>query len=192
MRGTMLQTEAWTYETLAACDRKQLEEIMLTGTAPDPEELEGYIYCGWNHEWVGTLSGRKFKKGFRKREGKPFGFNEICDQTGAAPTGEWKVAMHDGRPRQVGFFRVGATADEPVQRLNKPYRHTGHFNYDVKKNTWLNSPFKVIRDFVVLPNPGDHSLMLCKAYFQLGFPWLTLFYCYFLLGHRQKIDFEPW
>ena len=31
----MLKTEAWTYETLAACSRKQLEQIMLTGSAPE-------------------------------------------------------------------------------------------------------------------------------------------------------------
>jgi hypothetical protein len=47
----------------------------------------------------------------------------------------------------------------------------------------------VIRDFVVLPNPGDHGLLLGKAYLKLG---LSVFYSYFLLGHRQKIAFEPW
>ena len=87
----MLQTEAWTYDTLAECSRKQLEEILLTGTAPDPDELEGHIYCGWNHEWVGTLSGRKFKKGFRRREGRPFGYNELVHQDRDGHSGEWKV-----------------------------------------------------------------------------------------------------
>ena len=188
----MLQTDTWTYETLAACSRDELEQILRTGTAPDPDQLEGYIYCGWNHEWVGTLSGRKFKKGFRRREGRPFGYNEMVEQTGAAPTGEWKVRMKkNGRPRQLGFFRVGLTADEPVNALNRPYRHTGHLNYHVSANrSLINIPFRVIRDFAVLPNPGDHSLILCKAYFQLG-P-LRVFYCFFLLGHRQPIEFEPW
>ena len=97
----MLKTEAWTYETLAACSRKQLEQILLTGTAPDPEQLEGYIYCGWNHEWVGTLSGRKFKKGFRKREGRPFGFNEICEQNGAAPVCSTISLKPNGRPSRL-------------------------------------------------------------------------------------------
>ena len=50
----------------------------------------------------------------------------------------------------------------------------------------------MIRDFVVLPNPGDHGLMLCKAYLQFGFKWANVFYCYFLLGHREEIEFEPW
>jgi hypothetical protein len=33
----------------------------------------------------------------------------------------------------------------------------------------------------VLANPGDHGLLLGKAYVRLGFPWLTVFWCYFLI-----------
>ncbi|MGH2762592.1 MAG: hypothetical protein ACRDLD_08460 [Thermoleophilaceae bacterium] len=183
---------AWTFETLAAADRKTLEEVLLAGPPPDFDQLEGYIYCGWNHEWVGRLSGEKFKKGFRKREGRQFGYNEIVRQDRQGYRGEWEVELRDGRPIQVGYFRVGLIKDEPPQRLYRPYTHAGHFNYNVELNTWRNLPFRVIRDMVVLPNPGDHSLMLCKAYFQLGFRWLNLFYCYFLLGHRREIEHEPW
>ena len=64
-------------------------------------------------------------------------------------------------------------------------------NYDVAKNTWLNGPFRVIRDYAVVANPGDPGLILCKAYFQLLHPRLNLFYCYFLLGKREPIAFEP-
>lgn len=191
----MLDTEtttSWTFDSLARADRKALEEVLLTGAAPDLEELNGWIYCGWNHEWVGRLSGEKFKKGFRKKDGRNMGYNELVRQDGQGHDGEWKVRMKDGRPRQLGYFRVALVEDEPAEPLNRPYRHTGHFNYDVPINTGLNLPFRVIRDYVVLPNPGDHSLMLCKAFFQFGFEWANIFYCYFLLGHRQEIRFEPW
>lgn len=184
--------ETWTFETLAQADRGRLEELLRVGTAPDPEQLNGWIYCGWNHEWVGKLSGEKFKKGFRKRDGRNLGYNEIVRQDNQGYRGEWEVKLKDGRPRQVGYFRVSLVSDEEPEKLNEPYRHLGHLNYDVSINTGLNLPFRVIRDFVVLPNAGDHTLMLCKAYFQLGFPWLNVFYCYFLLGHRQQIEFEPW
>jgi hypothetical protein len=180
----------WTFETLAAADRKKLEEVLLGSQPPDFDQLEGYIYCGWNHEWVGRLSGEKFKKGFRRREGRPFGYNEIVRQDREGYRGDWEVKLEDGRPIQVGYFRVGLIRDEPPQRLYRPYQHAGHFNYNVDLNRWRNFPFRVIRDMVVLPNPGDHSLMLCKAYFQVGF--LHVFYCYFLLGHRQEIEHEPW
>lgn len=181
----------WTYESLAKVDRARLEEVLRTGTPPDPEQMNGYIYCGWNHEWVGNLSGEKFKKGFYKKDGKYLGYNEIVVQDRKGPAGEWKVEMRNGRPTQLAFFRVSYVRDEPVEQLNKPYRHLGHLNYNLLMNKGTNIPFKVIRDFSVLPNPGDHSLILCKAYFQV-FPWLNIFYCYFLLGHRQEIEFKPW
>lgn len=184
--------DVWTYESLAATDRTTLENLLRTGTPPDPDELEGYIYCGWNHEWLPQrLSGEKFKKAFRKKDGKPFGYNEIVRQDHKGPGGEWEVKLRDGRPRQVGFFRVGYVADEPPTKLNRRYPHTGFLNYAVALNTGLNRPFRVIRDFSVLANPGDPGLVLCKAYFQLLHPRLNLFYCYFLLGKRQPIEFEP-
>ena len=180
----------WTFESLAEADRDKLEEVVRTGTPPEYDRLEGFIYCGWNHEWVGRLSGEKFKKGFRRKDGRTLGYNEICRQDRQRYRGDWEVKLRNGRPIQVGYFRVGLIEDEPEQKLYRPYRHAGHFNYNVDLNTWRNLPFRVIRDMVVLPNPGDHELLLCKAYFQLAF--LHVFYCYFLLGHRQPIEHEPW
>ena len=189
---TTTAQDAWTYESLAAADRTTLENLLRTGSPPDPEKLEGFIYCGYNHEWVPKrLSGEKFKKGFRKKDGRPFGFNEIVRQDHKGPGGEWQVEMHEGRPRQVGYFRVGLVKDEPPTKLNRLYPHTGHLNYDVPRNTWLNWPFRVIRDYSVLANPGDHELILCKAYFQLLHPKVNIFYCYFPLGRREPIEFEP-
>jgi hypothetical protein len=182
----------WTFETLAAADRGKLEEVLKGGRPPDFEQLDGYIYCGWNHEWVGRLSGEKFKKGFRRKDGRAFGYNEIVRQDRQGYRGEWEVKLENGRPIQLGYFRVANISEESPQPLYRRYPNAGHFNYDVDVNTWRNLPLRVIRDFVVLPNPGDHGLMLCKAYFQLGFRWLNLFYCYFLLGHRQQIEHEPW
>ncbi len=187
-----MANQVWTYETLAQADRATLENVLLTGTPPDPEQLNGYIYCGWNHEWVGKLSGEKFKKGFYQKDGRNFGYNEIVIQDNQKFRGDWNVRMRNGRPIQVGYFRVSHVKDEPPQPLYRPYTHLGHFNYNVPMNTGLNVFFRVIRDFVVLPNAGDHSLMLCKAYFQFFFPWLNMFYCYFLLGHRKKIEYLPW
>jgi hypothetical protein len=182
----------WTFETLAAADRGQLEELVKGGAPPDFEQLEGYVYRGWNHDWVGWISGRKFRKGFRRREGRPFGYNEICRQDRQGYHGEWEVKLKDGRPVQLGYFRVSNISDEPPQPLYRRYPHAGLFDYDVDLNTRGRLPMRVIRDFAVLPNPGDHGLVLSKAYFQFGFPWLNVFYCYFLLGHRQPIEHEPW
>lgn len=190
---TATAQQVWTYDTLAHADRKTLERVLTTSAPPDPDDLEGFIYCGWNHEWLPQrLSGEKFKKGFRRKDGRPFGYNEMCRQDHKGPGGVWEVVKNDdGTNRQLGFFRVGLVKDEPPTRLNRKYAHAGHLNYDVAKNTGLNLPFRVIRDFSVLPNPGDPELILCKAYFQLLTPKLNLFYCYFLLGKREPIVHEP-
>lgn len=179
---------AWTFETLAAADRKTLEEVLLAGTPPDFEQLEGHIYCGWNHERVARLTGEKFKKGFRRRDGRQLGYNEIVRQDGEGYRGEWQLKLENGQPVRVGYFRVGPVEDEPPQRLYRPYVHAGLFNYNVDLNKWRNFPLRVIRDVVVLPNPGDNSLVLGKAYLRLAF--LHIFYSYFVLGHRREIEHE--
>lgn len=184
----------WTYETLAQASREEMENILLTGTAPDIEQLNGYIYCGWNHEWIGTLSGKKFKKGFMKKNGSNMGYNEIVIQDGKEYLGEWKqrINKNTGKPTQLGYFRTSYVKDEPPIKLYRPYTHLAHFNYNISgMHKIYHSFFRVIRDFVVLPNKDDHSLMLCKAYLRI-FPFLNIFYCYFLLGHREKIKYLPW
>jgi hypothetical protein len=187
----MMMGTPWTYETLAQADRATLENVLINGTPPNMEELVGQIYCGWNHEWVGTLSGRKFKKGFYKKDGQVYGYNELVAQDGQGYRGEWQVRMKNARPIQLGYFRTSLVKNEPRERLNQPYQHLGLFDYNLPMNGGINLFFRVIRDFVVLPNKDDHSLILCKAYLQF-LPRLNVFYCYFLLGHGEAIKFEPW
>jgi hypothetical protein len=69
--------------------------------------------------------------------------------------------------------------------------HLAHFNYDLPIHKLTLSFFRVIRDFVVLPNEDDHSLMLCKAYLRIS-ENINIFYCYFLLGHPEEIRYLPW
>ena len=182
----------WTYDTLAQADNETLEQVLLDCGPPDPEQLNGYIYCGWNHEWAaGVVSGQKFKKAFWPKDGKNLGYNEIVIQDHKKHQGDWEVQMVHGRPNQLGYFRVSMTKDEPPEKLYEPYLHTAHFNYDLPLNDGVNAFFRLVRDFVVLPNADDHTLMLCKAYLHFG-PTTDLFYCYFLLGHRKPIEYFAW
>lgn len=180
----------WTFETLAAADRARLEDVLRAGTAPDPEQLDGWSYRGFNHEPIAKLSGVKFKKSFDKMDGESFGYNELVRQDNRGYRGEWEPKLKDGRPRRIGYFRVARLADRPPERLYRHYRHLALLDYNVSLNTGLNLPLRVIRDVVALPNPGDHGVVLGKAYLQLGFPWLSVFYSYFVLGHRERIEAE--
>lgn len=184
----------WTFETLTAADGATLENILLTGKPPDWEQLNGYIYNGWNHEAVSRrISGEKFKKGFLKKpDGKVHGYNELVDQDNTGLQGEWKTHLENGKPTHLGYFRIAMVKDEPPQKLFRPYMHLGYFDYNVPENVWTTTTFlRVVKDFIVLPNPGDHTLLLCKAYLNV-FPWLNIFYCYFMLGRREPIKYKPW
>ncbi len=102
-----MASQIWTYESLAQASSQELENILRTGTAPDLEQLNGYIYCGWNHEWIGNLSGKKFKKGFMKKDGANFGYNETVIQDRDGFGGEWKQNIPaGGKPFQLGYFRT--------------------------------------------------------------------------------------
>lgn len=186
----------WTYETLGRADNATLEEIMRTAQPPDLDQLDGKIYAGWLHGWRGKVSGifygRKFKKAFLRRYDVLHGYNERGHDDGEGPGGEWRVRMRDGRPIQLGYYRCAYVEDEPYQKLFRNYEHAAYLNYNLPhmNKGFSNTLSRVIRDFMVLPNEGDHSLMLVKAYFQF-FPWLTIWHSYFLLGHPEDITFPP-
>jgi hypothetical protein len=188
-----MASKPWTYTSIAKCDKDELESILKNSPPPDFDQMEGYIYCGWNHEkGASLLSGEKFKKGFHKKAGKRYGFNEAVIQDFKGPLGEWETRQHDGKNVQLGFFRCSMTKDEKPTANVKRYKHTAHLNYDLKTmNTGTNVIFRPVRDYAVLPNPGDHSLVMCKAYFHLA-PGVEVFYCYFFLGNREPITQFPW
>jgi hypothetical protein len=137
-----------TWEELTGADRRVLEEVMRTGATPDIDQLLGHTYRGLNSGLVPRITGRKFRKVFHEHEGRPFGHN---------------VVDRRGKPVEIGWFSI------------RPEGRLVHFDYNVKQNGGLNFPLRGIQDFVVLPNPGDHTLVLGKAYF------LKLRVAYFVL-----------
>ena len=185
--------KAWTFESVAQADRKTLEHILRTGTAPDMEQMVGHIYRGYTQQRLAaTLTAQKYKKGFYKKDGEIFGYNELVVQDKKGYQGEWKNIMKKGRPIQIGYFRTSLVKDEPPEKLNKPYMHLGYWDYNISMNKAVqNLPFRVIRDFAVLPNEGDHSVILCKAYLKVA-TGIHFFTTYFMLGHPEEIKYPPW
>ncbi|MFL5805275.1 MAG: hypothetical protein ACJ8CR_26480 [Roseiflexaceae bacterium] len=175
--------EVWTFESLAAVDTATLERVLLAGTAPDPAHLNDYVYHGWNHEPLAALTGRKFKKGFFQRDGRNLGYNLAVVQDNQGYRGEWRAPPGDGQP--FGYYLDVALAQEPIQPFARDYPRAGMLNYDIELNRWRDLPLRLLRDVVVLPNVGDHELVLGKAYAYL-FPWLNIFVSYFILGHRER------
>jgi hypothetical protein len=115
---------------------------------------------------------QKFVKTFRREDGGHWGHNLVVRQDGQAPGGAWELKLADGRPVTQGHYRV------------TPEDRTLHLDYDVGRNRGLELPLRVIQDFVVLANPGDHDLMLGRANFRLG-P-VRFFVCFFQLEVRRE------
>jgi hypothetical protein len=179
----------WTYELLAQADRKTLEDVLLAAQAPDPAQLNGYVYDGYNHDRLGQLAAKKFRKAFYQKDHLLHGFNQVVMQDGQHYTGKWHVRMKQGKPALQGFYRVTFVKDEPPQKHSAAYGHLAYFNYNIDLNPRWNVIMRSIRDYVGLPNAGDHSLLLGKAYLQLA-PRLHIFASYFILGHPQTLDGE--
>jgi hypothetical protein len=177
----------WTFELLAQADRKTLEDVLLAAPAPDPAQLNGRVYDGYNHEWLPQLFAGKFRKAFYQQEHTLYGFNQVVLQDRQHYRGEWRTQMKDGKPALQGFYRVTFAKDEPLQKHFAPYRRLAYFNYNIDLNPRWNIPMRSIRDYVGLPNAGDHSLLLGKAYVQLA-PQLTIFASYFILGRPLMLD----
>jgi hypothetical protein len=97
--------------------------------------------------------------------------------------------MKHGKPAVQGFYRVTFAKDETPSLVSASYKHLVYFNYNIDLNPRWNVPMRSIRDYVGLPNEGDHSLLLGKAYLRIA-PRLHIFASYFILGHPQTLDGE--
>jgi hypothetical protein len=139
---------AWTWDTLTTTDTAALKELMRSGATPDPAAIAGRTYEGLNRGLVPKLTGERFQKVFH--EGEPVGHN---------------VVERRGEPTELGWFTIGVTG------------RTMRFDYDEPRNGGLLFPIRALKDDVVLPNPGDHDLLLGKA------RWLGLHVAYFVLRY---------
>jgi hypothetical protein len=170
----------WTFEELARADKTTLEEVLIESRAPDPEILKGRRYDGYNHDWLGQRSGRKFRKFFMKKDGIIYGINHLMEQDKDGYLGEWKPRIADGKPAERGYFRVMYVRDITQTKLSLPYRHLTYFDYNVGLNPQRDILARAVRDFVGLPNENDYNLLLGKAYLHFA-SWLDVFASYFLL-----------
>jgi hypothetical protein len=143
---------AWTWDQLATADSADLEEVMRTGATPEIGQLLGHTYRGLNSGLVPRVTGEKFKKVFYEEGGRPFGHNLVVRQDHQRPGGEWELKTENGEPVRIGWFSL------------RPEGRMVRFDYNVKQNSGLNLPLRGIQDFVVLPNPGDHTLVLGRAH----------------------------
>jgi hypothetical protein len=142
---------SWTWETLTTAGKGTLKRVFDEGATPDIEALLGGTYDGLNIGLLPRITGRRFKKLFYLRDGEPFGHN---------------IQEKRGQPVELGWYRV------------RPDGRAVRIDYDVSQNRGLYVALRRLQDRIVLPNPGDHELVLGDA------RYLGLHVAYFVLRRR--------
>jgi hypothetical protein len=126
----------WTWDTLTRADGATYKDLMRAGGTPDPQRILGDSFRGLNRGLLPKLTGERFRKVFHTEAGEPVGHN---------------VVDRGGHPVELGWFRVGVTG------------RAMRFDYNDSRNRGLYLPLRGLKDDVVLPNPGDHDLLLGRA-----------------------------
>jgi len=155
----------------------ELGALMAAGRAPAPESLAGWEFRGWNHPPLLALLGiRKFVKGFFLADGLE-GYNRPPRQDGF--DAEWTGA---GAP--FGFYRVVPPA-APDLRLPDSLL----LDYGASPRNAFWKPERLLRDYLVQPDPSEPDVFLGLATLALGpaRPAAN----YFLLERLGKGEWRP-
>jgi hypothetical protein len=153
-----------TYRSLCETPFWELERTFREGHKPDPADLEGFEFRGFNTPFFARFLGiRKFKKGFYRTDRTTVlldGYNVRCKQNG--PGEAWVDVVRRGEPVRHGFYGVtqpgGADALYPNALL---------IDYSLGKNPSYD-PARFLRDYLVQVDPDNRDLFLGKAYVAVG------------------------
>lgn len=155
----------------------ELDGLMAAGRAPSEESLAGWEFRGWNHPPALALLGiRKFVKGFFRADGLE-GYNRPPRQDGF--DAEWTGA---GEP--FGFYRVGAPR---APDLLFPRSLLLDYGASPRNPSW--KPERLLRDYLVQPDPNEPDVLLGLATLALGpaRPATN----FFLLERMRKAEWRP-
>lgn len=165
------------FARMRSMSARELDALMAAGRAPSPESLAGWEFRGWNHPRALALLGiRKFVKGFFAGDGLE-GYNRPPRQDGF--DAEWTGA---GKP--FGFYRVGAPA-APDLKLTSALL----LDYGASPRNAFWKPERLLRDYLVQPDPDEPDVLLGLATLALGpaRPATN----YFLLERMAKAEWRP-
>lgn len=169
------------YEALTRKSNAELGALFDASAAPDPRALVGYEWRGFNTprftRWLGI---QKFIKGFFEIDGAVEGYNLRVPQNGLS--GAWTAQPMPEAPSAFGFFTV-----------NQPRSSETLLDYGAsRRNRWWridDVSMKVIRDYLVIPDPKHPEILLGKALLQIG-PF-RIFSNYFVIEKLRRAVWEP-
>lgn len=139
---------------LVQAPARRLESLLAGSAAPALETLSGYEFRGWNTPWYCSALGiRKFIKGFCGAEG----YNIPARQNGLH--GDWLHKPSAETPKRFGFYALGRGPLHPQALL---------LDYGANPRNPGLAPERLLRDYLVQPDPARPDVLLGKAYLALG------------------------
>lgn len=160
-----------TFAELARLDPEALENVFVAAATPRLDMLPGWEWRGWNQPFFTKLLGiQKFIKGFFDGPAGVEGYNIPVRQGGFVDGWHKK-----GRP--FGFYEVSLQGDALL------------LDYGASKRNAAWKPERVLRDYLVQPEPGNEDLLLGKAFLHLGGP--RVFSNFFILERLAKTPWKP-
>jgi hypothetical protein len=149
---------------LARSSDAQLEKILRASKAPALESLVGYEWRGSNISWRIKLLGlQKFIKGFFREAESVVGYNIPVQQNGLDQP--WLDRPTLESPKRFAFYLVTQVDRESVDNL---YPKAILLDYGASHRNPANGIERLLRDYVVQPDPNNPDLLLGKAYLAVG------------------------
>ena len=154
------------YTELTQRSNRELEEIFRKGIMPAAESLVDHEWRGFNTPAFARLLGiQKFIKGFfRVSANDPVeGYNIPVKQNGL--DSPWQHKPSADAPKRFGFYHVYPV--RPEDRENH-YPEALLLNYGISPRNPAYRVERLLRDYLIQPDPDNPDILLGKAYLAVG------------------------
>jgi len=145
----------------------------------------GFEWRGYNMAWHTRLLGiQKFIKGFFQEGDRVEGYNILVQQNGMDKP--WLHRPTLDAPKRFGFYYVAQVDRESADNL---HLEAILLDYGASPRNAVYGVERLLRDYVVQPDPQNPDLLLGKAYLALGA--LRLPSNFFVLERLRPTSWKP-
>jgi hypothetical protein len=140
---------------LARCSTREFGRLHAAGSEPKIDDLVGWEFRGFNPPAFARVMGiQKFVKGFFAGTRGAEGYNV------AVSPRDWKRMHWRGRDIRHGFYLVAPGSGK--------HAGTVFLDYGASPRNARPNPERLLRDFLVHPDPDNPDLLLGRAYAAIG------------------------
>jgi hypothetical protein len=159
----MSMTPGVRFKALTQLSSRELEKIFAASRGPALESLAGNEFMGYNVPWfTEALRIRKFVKGFFGAKDVE-GYNIPVRQNGIEKP--WEHQPSADHPKRFGFYKVGKV---DAKSRDNHYPEAVLLDYGASARNLRFQVERLLRDYLVVPDPKNPEVLLGKAYLAFG------------------------